>query len=80
MTLKKHYALERDGRAYHINSMNDCAVRIGTNILSSRFIKKNLPFQCNSRVVACAEMCAQGVKMNWSLFLMNQLVEDVVAT
>ena len=29
MTLNKHYALERDGRAYPIDSINDRAVRIG---------------------------------------------------
>ena len=26
----------------------------------------------------CADQCVEGVQMNWSLFLMNQLVEDVV--
>ena len=79
MDLKKHYALERDGRAYRINSINDRTVCIGAKILSSKVIRKNLPFQCNSMVVACAEMCAQGVQMNWSLFLMNQLAKDTVA-
>ena len=54
-------------------------MRIGARILASKVVKKNRPIQCNSGVITCKEQCAEGVQMNWSLFLMNQLVEDVVA-
>ena len=79
MTLKKHYALQGDRREYRINTINDHTVRIGTKILASKVVRKNHLVQCNFGVLACVEMCAQGVQMNWSLFLMNQLAEDAMA-
>ena len=68
MNLKKHYALEQDVRAYHIDSINDHVVRIGCRILASKVGRKNGSVQCNFGVVACAELCAQGTSMNRSLF------------
>ena len=53
-------------------------IRIGAHILESNIIRGNCSVQCNSRVVACAQQCAEGVQMNWSLFLLNQLTEDAV--
>ena len=76
MTLKKRYSLEFDGRAYRIDSINDHVVCIGVRILASKVVRKNQMIQCNSGVVACDELCAQGTRMNWSLFLMNHLLED----
>ena len=76
MTLKKRYARELDGRAYRIDSINDHAVCIGVRILASKVARKNQMIECNSGVVACDELCAQGTRMNWSLFLMNHLLED----
>ena len=79
MALKKHYDLEHDGRAYRIDSINDRVVRIGARILASKIVRKNRLVQCNSGVVSYAELCAKGVQMNWSVFLMNQLAEEAVA-
>ena len=79
VTLKKHCSLECNKRAYLIDSINDPVVCIGARIFSSKIVRKNHPVQCNSGVLACAKMCAQGVQMNSSLFLMNQLTEDAVA-
>ena len=53
---------------------------LGARILASKVVRKNRLVQCNFGVVACVELCAQGTQMNWSLFLMNQLVEDAEAT
>ena len=80
MNLNKRYDLERDGRAYHIDSINERAVYIGARILASKVVTKNHSVQCNSGVIACVELCAQGAQMNWSLFLLNQLKEDAEAT
>ena len=57
--MKKCYALECDGRAYCINSINDHVVCIGARILANKVVRKNCPIQCNSRVVACAKLCAR---------------------
>ena len=47
MTLKKHYALERDERAYNIDSINDQVVRIGTRILGSKWLGRTTPSNVN---------------------------------
>ena len=39
--LKERYDLQRDGRAYHIDSINDIGVRIGARILASKIVRKN---------------------------------------
>ena len=62
--MKKYYVLEHGGRAYCIDSINNSVVRISTRILASKVVRKNQLVECNSGVVACAELCAQGVQMN----------------
>ena len=54
-------------------------VRVGARILASKVVRGNRQVQCNSRVVACAHKCVEGVQMNWSLFLLNQLLVDSLA-
>ena len=74
--LKERFGLQRDGRAYRIDSINSQMVHIGARISASKVVCGNWPIQCNLRVVTCAQKCAEGVQMNWSLFLLNQLLED----
>ena len=78
--LKEHFGLQCDGHAYQIDSSNSQAMCINTRILASKGFRGNRLVQCNSGVVACAQKCAEGVQMNWSLFLLNQLLEYVLAT
>ena len=54
-------------------------MRIGTRILASKVVQGNRLVQCNSGVVAYAQKCVKGVQMNWSLFFLNQLLEDMLA-
>ena len=54
-------------------------VHIGARILASQVALGNRTVQCNSSVVTCAQKCAEGVQMIWSLFLLNLLLEDVLA-
>ena len=51
---------------------------IATRILTSKIVHKNCPIQCTLRVIACTQQCVEGVQMNWSIFLLNHLNEDVV--
>ena len=53
-------------------------MRIGARILASKVIRRNRLVQCNLGVVSCAQKCAEGVQMNWYLFLLNQLFEDAL--
>ena len=50
----------------------------GACILSSKIVQNNFPIQCNLGVIAYTQQCAEGVQMNWSLFLLNQLTKNAV--
>ena len=67
-----------DKMAYVINTINDHAFQVTTNILAVKVLRKNQLNQCTSGVILCVEQCVEGVHMNWSLFLLNQLTEDVM--
>ena len=73
--MKKKYVLDRDKRAYVVDTINDQEVCVAVNISAIKVVHKNHPNQCTSRVIACMKQCTQGVQMNWSLFLFNQLME-----
>ena len=62
--LKERYDLQRDGRSYHINSINEQEVHIGACILESKIVWKNHPVQCNSGVIYYAQQCDEGVQIN----------------
>ena len=70
--------MQHDGRAYCIENINDMKMCIGAHILASNIFRNNCPIQCTSRVIACAQQCTNGFQMNWSLFLLNQLIKDTV--
>ena len=77
--MKLKYDLQHDDKAYRIDSINDWAIRISARILASKIVRKNYPIQCTSGVIACAQQCAKQVQVIWSLFLLNQFTDDVVA-
>ena len=53
--LKERYDLQRDGRAYHIDNINNRMMHIGAWILASKIVRNNCPVQCNSGVIACVQ-------------------------
>ena len=79
MRLKKRYGLQHDRRYYCIDIINDQGMCIKARNLASKVVRKNFPIQCNLGYIVCRHKCGEGVQMNWLLFLMNQLVEDVMA-
>ena len=76
--MKKKYDLEHEGHAYKVDNINEWVVHIVVRIISIKVVWKNHPNQCTSGVVNYAEQCVAGVQMNWSLFLLNQLMEDAM--
>ena len=41
---------------------------------------KMRPTECTATIVEIAELCVQGVHINWSQFIVNKLMDDVVET
>ena len=76
--IKIKYGLNRDKQSYVTDTINDQEVRIVVNILAIKVGCKNCPNQCTSEVITCTEQCNEGLQMNWSLFFLNQLMEDVM--
>ena len=51
--LKERYRLQRDGHAYHIDSINEQVAHIGAHILASKILQKNRLVQCNLGAISC---------------------------
>ena len=76
--IKNKYDVVREKHTYAIKFINDKAVQVVAKVLVVKIVQKNRPNQCTSGVISCAEQCAKGVQMNQSMFLLNQLMEDIV--
>ena len=76
--MKKKYDLECDRNTYKVDNINEWVVHITSMILARKAVQKNRPNHCISKVVSCAGQCVAGVKMNWLLFLLNEIMEDAV--
>ena len=78
MKLKRNYDVVRDKHAYISKTINDKFVRVAAKFLAVKMVRKNILNQCTLGVIACTKKCVEGVQMNWSLFLLNQLKEDAM--
>ena len=61
-----------------IDTINNKIIHVALKLLMMNIVQKNHPNQYTSGVISSAEQCAACIQMNWSLFLLNQLMEDVV--
>ena len=59
-----------------ISSINDYTVRFVVKVLSYKMLCKMQPTQCTAGMVALDEFCAEGVQIDQSQFLLNELLED----
>ena len=74
--MKDKYELMRDKRGFSIASINDMAVQFATNVLSKKLLRKMWPNQCTRRTIATFEQCTMGVQLNWSTYMVNELLVD----
>ena len=76
--MKDKYDLTRDNKVFRISSINDRNVRFAAKVLARKWLCKVWSTKCIVGVVALAELCAKGVQINWSQFLLNELLADAV--
>ena len=77
MTKKnKKYDLQHPGRGFLIAPITDNTMRFSTKTLSCKLLCKMRPTECTVGTVELAELYAEGVLINWSQFLLNELLED----
>ena len=76
--MRNKYGVRKDSRAYTIDTINDQAIRIIEKWLTIKIVRKNRPRQCTLGVITSTEQCVLGVQMNWSIFMLNEPMEDAV--
>ena len=53
--LKERYDFQHDGRAYHIDNINNRTICFGARILASKIVRNNCLIQYTSGVITCAQ-------------------------
>ena len=76
--LRNKYGVVKDKREYVIDTINNHEIRIAAKLLTVKIVWKNHMNHCTSGVTASTEKCTAGVQMNCSIFLLNELMEDIV--
>ena len=74
--MKKKYKLEKKKRGYIINSIKDKWVRVATQLLVGKVMRKFCGDKVPVLVVALAEQCAEGVQFNWVEFLYEEFLTN----
>ena len=64
--VKDKYDLAMAKRGFLISSINDYTIRFVTKVLSCKIFCKLWPNECTMGAVVLAELCTEGVQINWS--------------
>ena len=70
------YGMVRANREFLISSISDPTICFAAKLLSCKMLSTSIPNQCTMGGVALTELCAEGVQINWSQFLLNELLQD----
>ena len=74
--LKQKYDLTRYTRGFSIANINDYIVQFATKVLFSKLLWKMRPNQFTARMIIVTKLCAASVQLNWSQYLLNELLAD----
>ena len=74
--MKEKYDLQHKNRGFPISSIIDNKVRFTMKILSCKLLCKMRCIECTIGIVELAEQCVEGVTINWSQFLLKELLDD----
>lgn len=72
--MKGKYKLEKKKRSYIISSIRDKGVRIATQLLDNKMMRKCRADEVPVPVVMVAEECMEGVQFNWVEFLCEEFL------
>ena len=70
------YQLVCDEKRFLLSSIDDSVVRVAEKILLSKVLRNMRPTECTTTIVELEKKCVQGVNINWSQFLLNELMEN----
>ena len=74
---KEKYDLTRETKGFSIDSINDFTILFAAKFISRKVLQKMRPSLCTAGTIVATELCAAGVQLNWSQYLLNELLADV---
>ena len=77
--MKSLYNLQKGGRAFDAAIIEHDMVRFTVQLLAGRLLRTCHPIEAPATVVDLAHYVKEGVEYNWSLYLLNQFIEDYKA-
>ena len=77
--MKHLYNLQKGGRAFDATIIEDDMVWFTVQLLAGRLLHTCRPTEVPATVVDLDHYVKEGVEYNWSLYLLNQFIEDCKA-
>ena len=74
--MKDKYELSKDTIGFLIKSINDHNIPFIEKVLATKLLWNMRPNKCTAGTIVEVELCGEGVQMNWSHYLLNELLED----
>ena len=74
--MKCLYNLQKGGRAFDVAIIEDDTVWFTVQLLARHLLRTCYPTEVPTTVVDLAHYVKEGVEYNWSLYLLNQFIED----
>jgi hypothetical protein len=68
--------VEKGARGYKVTFIDSGAVRLAYHMITGKVVHKNRQTQVSGFVVDLTGKCVEGVQMNWSKYLVDQLELD----
>ena len=74
--LKYKYDMTKNTKGFFIASINDHTIRFFAKVLARKLLPNMREHKCTVGMIIAAELCAIGVQLNWSQYLLNELLAD----
>ena len=74
--MKKKFKLEKKKRGYVISNINNATVKVMTQILVGKVMRKCCVDEVPALVVSLATQCTEGVHFNWVDYLCIEFLES----
>lgn len=74
--MKDKFKLVNKPRKYSISSTTDLSVKVATQILARKIMRKCRVDDLSTLVVSLAAQCVEGVQFNWAQYLLSEFLRN----
>lgn len=74
--MKKKFKLEKKKRAYAISNINNPAVKVATQILARKVMRKCHVYEMHALVIVLETQCTKVVQFNWMNYLCGEFLSN----